>query len=55
VALNVTLLVVFVASLDPPLIALAGGLVGNLIVVLTETWKALRSLLAREPWSPRSC
>jgi hypothetical protein len=55
VALNGTALVPVVASRDPALIALAGGLVGNLIVVLTETWKALRSLLGREPWSPRSC
>jgi hypothetical protein len=55
VAFNVTLLVVSVASLDPALIAVAGALVGNLIVVGIQGYNARRSLLEREPLSPRYC
>jgi hypothetical protein len=47
VAFNVALLVVVVASLDPALIAVAGGVVGNLIVTLTTGRAARRSLAGR--------
>jgi membrane protein YdbS with pleckstrin-like domain len=46
-ALNVALVVVFVASRDPPLIALAGGLAANLIVMLFQVWLARQSEAGR--------
>jgi hypothetical protein len=38
VALNVGLLAVLVASLDPALIAMAGGLAANVIIMLSQGW-----------------
>jgi hypothetical protein len=42
--LNVTLLVV---CLDPPLIAIAGGLAAHLIIMLFQGWIARRSEVSR--------
>jgi hypothetical protein len=47
VTLNVALVVVFVASLDPALIAMAGGLAANLIIMLFQVWIARRSEAGR--------
>jgi hypothetical protein len=46
-ALNGIVLVAVVASPDPALIAVAGGLVGNLIVMLSQVWIARRSEAGR--------
>ena len=47
VVLNVGLLVVFVALLDPPLIALACRMAANLIIVLTKVGSARQSEAGR--------
>jgi hypothetical protein len=47
VALTVGLLAVLVASLDVALIALAGGVTANLLIMLTQGWIARRSEAGR--------